>query len=164
VKLSRTERWILINQCRILEKLCSDEADYYAQISEALRWGYELHYSDDCPASNDILTEQECREVLDILDMYRSLTFSYRDLDDKSGVDSNDLKFPGFDGNNETKQLMYAEYYMGLDGGRYQELRRDDLNSHWPMLPKYRQMLTEWVESKDKRHLSKDDIIRITSV
>jgi hypothetical protein len=44
MKLTRTERWILVNQYRILEALYPDEAKWFAENREALSSGYELHY------------------------------------------------------------------------------------------------------------------------
>ena len=106
--------------------------------------------------------ELECKEVIDILDMYRAITFSYQKLEDKGELESHlYLKFSGFDGNNETNQMAYAQYFM-IDLDRFKELRYDqpspDLNSHMQMMPKYRSMLSKWKNYKDKDPLSKDDI------
>jgi uncharacterized protein YfbU (UPF0304 family) len=166
MRLSRTERWILANQYRILERLYPEEADSLAETREALEEGFELHYPPEgIYADKDIVTEDECREVLDILDMYRAFTSAYDGLKDKKGIDKTLIKFRGFDGNNETKQMAYARYFCNLDNGRYQELglAKSDFNSHFPVLGRYRAMLAEWNTSAKKHELTKDDIIRIIS-
>ena len=167
MELDKKERLILSNQLKILEKLYPDEADYYAQHRKALEEGYALHYSWLFENIYDEMSVEECKEVLDFLDMYRAITFSYQKLEDKGELESHSyLKFSGFDGNNETKQMAYAQYFM-IDLDRYQELRYDqpspDLNSHMQMLPKYRNMLKKWKNCKDKNYLSKDDIELILS-
>jgi len=166
MRLNRTERWILANQHRILEKLYPDEADSLSEMREALEKGYELHYPPDY-IYKDIVTEDECREVLDILEMFSVLKRDYEALskEDRDGIDEWRVKFAGFDGNYETKQMAYARYFCGLDDGRYQELDRgDDFNSHMPTLDRYRAMVGEWKGSANKYELTKEDIIRITSL
>jgi uncharacterized protein len=168
MKLSRVERWMLVNQMRILEALYPDEAKSIAEQREALEAGYELHYggfAEHIYDEKDALSPEACREVLDILSMHRALKFGYDALKDKSGIEESRVTFVGFDGNNETTLMGYTRWFCDSDGGRFKELNRgDDFNSHDPMLANYRAMLTEWEKSKDKNRLTKDDIIRITSV
>lgn len=162
MELDKKDRLILSNQLKILEKLYPEESDYYARHRKALEEGYALHYNWLFENIYDEMSAEECKEVLDILDMYRAITFSYQKLEDKGELKSHYyLKFSGFDGNNETKQMAYAQYFM-IDLDRYKELRYDqpspDLNSHMQMMPKYRNMLSKWKNCKDKHPLSKDDI------
>lgn len=164
MKLSRVERWILANQCRILEKLYPDEAQRYAKDRQALAGGYELHYgwlAEGILDEHHCLTEDECKEVMDILAMFKALHYSYEELTDKSGIQKPSVQFGGFSGNTETKELGYAAYL----GDRFPELDTDR-NSHIPLLPLYRKMLEEWKKEDDLNQidLSKDAIKRITSV
>lgn len=102
--------------------------------------------------------------MLDILSMYRAITYSYQKLPDKTGIEEWATKFPGFDGNEEARLLGYCRWYCESDGGKFKELDRgDDFNSHAPLLPAYRRMLAEWEKSNDKNHLTQMDIIRITN-
>lgn len=81
MKLSKVERLMLVNQYLILEGLYPDEKEFYANNRKAIEEGFELHYSDLFAGISDkTLTEKECREVLDILDMFRAITFSYEKL------------------------------------------------------------------------------------
>ena len=58
-----------------------------------------------------------------------------------------DVMFPGFDGNNEYKQLSYVRYFI-VDLDRYSEIQElnhtDNYNSHGRRLEKYRNMLVKW--------------------
>lgn len=159
--LSLTERVIIANQFKILEKLYPDEAKYYAIQRKALEAGYKLHYADIVENFYDEMSEEECREVIDILDMYRALTFSYNRLPDKAGIDEREIRFDGFDGNEETSQYLYALYFI-VDLERFTELtygqKSPDLNSHGHRLKKYRDMLAVWKSFDDKHNLNPDQI------
>jgi len=161
MKLSRIERWMLANQYRILEKLYPDEAKEYAHNREAIEYGYELEYGHIIEHIYEQgLSEEECREVKDIMAMFSSLKASYNQLEDKSGIDEGKLAFRGFSGNDETMQMAYAQYLYQSRSFRDLE-HGDDFNSHFPMLSSYRKMLSEWKNSENEHALSKDDIIRI---
>lgn len=165
-KLSKIERLMLSNQYRILEALHPDDADYYKNTRTALEEGFELHYNEIFQgfAENELTTD-ECREVLDILDMYRAITFSSNKLnaEDINEIDSFYLKFEGFDLNDEYegKRVIYARYFIN-DLDRFQELKYGnsyaDCNSHDERMPKYRAMLKVWSSFSDKYNLNKDQI------
>ncbi len=163
MKLTRTDRWILSNQYRILEALYPNEATAFAEAREAIECGYELHYRS---LSEHIYDEgfsvEECNEVVDILDMFCTLKHSYEELPNKSGIDASEIEFDGFDGNYETKHMVYARYFCNHDGGRFSELTpNNDFNSHAPRLDRYRRMVKRWKDCADKHSLKKEDILRI---
>jgi uncharacterized protein YfbU (UPF0304 family) len=165
--LNPKDRLIIANQLKILEKLYPEEASYYAQHRKAVENGYSLHYSWLVEHFYEEMTEAECREVLDILDMYRAITFSYQKLADPSGIDEYWLRFRGFDGNNESKQFSYVQYFIS-DLGRFEELKYEadypDFNSHMPTLEKYRQMLAHWHSHGKSFDLSKDELTELLEV
>lgn len=175
--MTSTERRILANQYRILAALHEDERDGYEAKAEALEWGYAAHYDDSWLISDaDVLSVEACHEVTDILSMYDDLLTSYERLDDKSGIDGNRIPFPGFDGNNEPRQMGYARYFCErFDGGnRFETIRAAPgfaCNSHVRMLPLYRAMLRAYKPLREARSgpggytpLSKDDIQKVLSV
>lgn len=166
MKLSRTERWILSNQLRILAALHPKEKSDYSQPIEALECGYELEYEALCQhiyKEKDCLNEEQCREVLDILGMWDALRYSYGRLEDKSGIELSRVQFPGFDGNNEPTYLGYTQHLRATR--RYEHLHRgDNFNSHAPLLPWYRLMLEVWRAGGEKRELSKEEIVRLLAV
>lgn len=169
MKLTRTERWMLVNQHRILEALYPKEKEYHKNACEALENGYELEYDGLCEniyKDADTMTLDECKEVVDILAMFDALKQSYKSLKDKSGVEEGRTKFLGFDGNNESKQMAYARFFCtGGSIKRFSDLDKgDNFNSHMPTLSGYRNMLREWKPTRTKFPLSKDDIVRIAAV
>lgn len=155
LKLSQKDRLILSNQYRILEALYPDEAEQFARHREIVESGYELAF--DWIAEhidNDPMSEEACEEVRDILDMYRRMGGSFEQLQDKSGIDPKDLKFEGFDGNNETGHLNFHEFLAKQ--GKWAE--SPPLNSHGPMLEMYQRMLEVFRPLKRKVPLDNADI------
>lgn len=164
--LTKLERLNLINQFLILEKLYPEDSDYYAKNRKALQEGYKLHYKWIFEHLYDELSEEDCKEVLNILEMYRAIAWSYMQNTGKSEVDEPRYQFLGFDGNNESSQLSYTSYFI-IELDRFQELlygkEYNDFNSHMPMLDKYRSMLAVWerVAGQNKMRLSKTQIEQI---
>ncbi len=175
VKLTVAERWILSNQYMILAKLDPKKRKHYDKIRGALDSWYELHYGPNYITTNpdEIMTVEECREVGDILSMFQGLRQSYEKISDKSGISKRAVEFDGFDGNNETKQMAYTEYYCTLDGGRFEkDVDLRNLNSHSQRLPHYRAMLSEYKRIKDAKPrtgamddylLTKEEILTVAS-
>jgi uncharacterized protein YfbU (UPF0304 family) len=127
------ERVIIANQLKILEKLYPEEAKYYAAHRTAIENGYKFHYDDLVTYFLHEMPEEESQEVLNILSMYRALTFSYQRLDDRTGISKDDIRFEGFDGNEEGSQYLYAKYFI-IELDRFEELKYGqeypDFNSH----------------------------------
>jgi len=159
-EFSRKDRWLFAQTLRLLELQSPAEARELAQHREALEEGYELHYSWLFEHLWGGLTSHECREVLDVLDMYRAIAYAVK----RHGVELDTMwfPFPGFDGNAETAQMAYTRYFVNRLG-RYGELEEQGVdpsfNSHLPTLPKYRNMLHVWREEFNKSHdLSSDQV------
>jgi uncharacterized protein len=164
MELSIKDRLFLANQFLILEKLCPNDAEYYAHKRKALERGYALEYG---RVAEDIdregLSEDQCRLVRDVLDMHRALGLSYNALEDKSGINESDIRFFGFDGNNEIAYMAYANYLIH-DLGLWEEQKDVDLNSPVPTLQRYQRMLDKWRRFDRKLELSKDEIIAVRGV
>lgn len=166
--LSKKERLQYIYLLKILEKLYPKECPEYANYRKALEQGFTLDYEEMMKeVSEEELSVEDCKEVRAILEMYRGIIYSYRALKEDIGsisLKDEDVKFPGFDGNNETKQMLYVEYFI-KDLGRYseiQDLSNNYYNSHREMLGKYRSMLKTWdsYQSLGNRYLMKEKEIR----
>ena len=80
MELSKKDRLILVNQYRILQKLSTEGyeiADYETKITALLN-GFTLHYEDlFVEFSENELSKEESRYVLDVLELYRGIVFSY---------------------------------------------------------------------------------------
>lgn len=132
----------------------------------ALEWeGYNLH---TVPSST-------ADEVGNILTMWRVLTGGYDRLseEDQKEVlthtshrarEDGKLRFPGFDGNEESAHLSVAMFLVEKMN-RFQELDARNLNSHWPMLDEYRRMWDVFNDGFSSlrflKNMSKDDIIGV---
>lgn len=151
IRLSLIERQLFVQQLKILAELKPKERTYYTKHINALEQGYEFHYGEVFDNLSETMSPRECREILDILDMFSDLRFSYSLLDDKSEIDAEEIEFAGFDGNHELKQMQYAEYCT-LERDRFNSLhsriKKHGVNSHWPMLEEYRRMLPIWRKRK----------------
>lgn len=168
--LSIKERISYILQLRILQKLSgpSEYSDYENKIT-ALVNGYKLHYSDIIEElSDEEFPEEDSSIVLDILEMYRGVIYSYLELK-KSGtiktLSDEDIIFHGFDGNEETGYLCYARYFI-FDLNRYDEIKEhcdQTLNAHTNTLSTYKEMLTKWksVSQSQRYHMPEDVIISL---
>lgn len=145
------ERLQLSNQFKILEKLYPEDEEYYARNRKAIESGFELHYSWIAEhIYEDTLSQEECKFVLDVLDMYSSFLFSVRQFKEPKELTESQVIFPGFDGNNETMYMAYTYYFIeDLDRFReIQESTNSNYNSHMRLIPKYRRMILRWNELK----------------
>lgn len=147
MELTKIERLNYINQFLILEKLYPESADTYRQSRIALEEGYSLHYEWIFQGICDDFPKSECQFVLDVLDMHRAMIYSNSSLSDDDKFAAEDIRFMGFDGNNEAEYLGYARYFI-VTLERYDEIRNQfaypDLNSHMYSIPRYKKMLEKW--------------------
>jgi|WetSurMetagenome_2_1015567.scaffolds.fasta_scaffold07149_2 uncharacterized protein len=145
--LTEKERISYILQLSILEKLYPEDKTY-KDIREALENGFTLHYKDlrkfICEGEDELSIEN-CKLVLDILDMYRGLIYSAQN---NKWKDMKPVKFKGFDCNDELEVIMYSyAKYLMEDLNRFDEIKKisqGDYNSHEIMLPKYKNMISIW--------------------
>lgn len=140
---------MLRNQCLILDKLAPREG--WAKSAEILANGYELEY-EKCLVASDVVSEEACREVNSILQMFRALARA-----------NSKKRFEGFDGNDriEAPLIEYVQYLW--EEGSFTESRHADIdngNSHTKMLPQYRRMVAAWKQGPNFP-LSPEDVGRI---
>lgn len=179
MQLSYVQRVILANQYKILSSLYegSSEAESYSKIQESLENGYELYYEDALhwQVFEDELTKEDCRLVIRAMDMYWAMQISYERLEDQTGIKKEDLYFPGFDGNNETKFLGYTQFIVEREG-RFTSLKfekdqhsgaaggTDRYNSHWPVVDLYRNRVNYWQQLPNSYELSQEDILALLEI
>ncbi len=154
--LTLYERQTLINQCKMLKKLNAENAEEYDKQIEILRSGYSIQYEEVFETSEEMSVE-DGRYVYDVLDMYRVLRQSYDNLKDKQGITEDDIKFQGFDGNNETKNYVFAKFLQSQ--GLWEETLYPGcrLNSHSMMtISLYPRMLATYKKIWDTKHVAAD--------
>ena len=163
MKLSLTdaERLILSNQYEILSKLDKTNAEDHSQLAEQLRDGHSWLYR-EFPHMAPEMDPADATFVVDVLEMFGTLKASFEILSDKSGIDPNDVKFHGFDGNNESELLSFAGALH--KAGRFVETLGPDVkNSHSTTRDLYLRLLTKFRELGLSYPLSKEAIEKIVA-
>jgi uncharacterized protein YfbU (UPF0304 family) len=156
IKLTDAERLILSNQYQILALLQPDQAKEHARANEIVTSGYEFYYSDLNPSLSDPVPAEVSEEIIDILDMFRAIEFSTRELGKKPS--DYRIAFEGLDGNNDHPQYWFTKF-VRRDLGRWEELKAYPDNSHTQTsLPTYRRMLSKWKANGKKFEMSHDDL------
>ncbi|MDR3710700.1 MAG: YfbU family protein [Capsulimonadaceae bacterium] len=145
MELTDAERWILMNQYKILALLESDRKGQYERAAEVISHGWSGLYSQvtDLPYEVDRSISHD--EIYQILLMFSVLKESYEALEDQSGVNYALVEFKGFDGNNEIDHLNYAEFCINKLGW-FAELKRAGYNTHHSTLARYRRMVQKYMK------------------
>nr|WP_296778966.1 YfbU family protein [Rhodococcus sp. (in: high G+C Gram-positive bacteria)] len=180
------DRQVLSLLHRILASVLPEDDDDIDKDDELARArviesGFTGEYWREVAGFSAELSKRDCGRVLDILDMFRIITFSIRRLEkDGTTVDDDlryELEFQGFDGNDglEGHMASYVEFLMS--DGKWPELQEqvdnnDAGNSHTLVLDTYMRMVTEHRRikaSRDRGHrlddylLSLDELAQIAS-
>lgn len=160
--LTKTQRLILANQYRILALLDSANAKSHERAQEALESGYESAIENLFNPIFDGLDSHECGVVNRIMAMYEALQRSQAALGTDGGIRTEEVHFPGFDGNNETAYMSYARYIVEFEN-RFTDLKPigGSFNSHMPSLARYRAMLGEWEVLGERYDLTEGEIRRL---
>jgi uncharacterized protein len=161
------DRQVLSLLHRILARVLPEDAndvdgdrDYQLKRAMILEEGFAGEYGMEFAGVRTELSKRDCERVLDILDMFRVITFSIDHIaKDGTPVDEElafQLRFLGFDHNDaiEGHMATYVEYLMRED--RWSELKpqikeSDRGNSHARMLDTYGRMLAEYRRIMDSR-------------
>ncbi|MUM17042.1 YfbU family protein [Mycobacterium sp. CBMA271] len=148
---------------RVLPKDSNDvDGDTHYQLERArmIELGFTGEYWREVAGFRTELSKRDCDRVLDILDMFRVITYSIKRLEEQETTVTKDLRyrleFQGFDHNDGPEGHMadYVEYVMS--DGRWGELqpqvdRNDGGNSHHRVLDTYLRMLAEHRRIMDSR-------------
>lgn len=166
--LTAVERQQLALLHRILARVVGDDNDvdgdkpYQLERAEVLENGFVREYSTEFYGIYPELSARDSEFVVDILDLFRIITFSVQKLQ-TDGVEMNPdlvrtLRFEGFDLNDsrEARLLSYARYLV--NGQRWSELQyalsdeNDHGNSHAAFADMYGRMLDEHAKIKASKH------------
>jgi hypothetical protein len=174
VRFSDGERLLMLMMRDLYKKLKIDDGEIDTDFIAEVIWGghywapkWEMqrlfHGEEDDP--NDV------RFVVDVLNMWSFLERAYNRLDEaaKARVEEEakpfgrDVRFEGFDGNNETSLMSIARFLVNKMG-RFEEFQKRELNSHFPSVDMHKRMLAVFKPMQKSllgRDLSVDQIIRI---
>lgn len=89
------------------------------------------------------------KKVLDILDMWSFIEYSYEQLSDEGKLElekaaapfGKDPRFPGFDGNHESEYMGTASFIVN-ELNRFEEFKGRDFNSHCPSIDGHNRMFS----------------------
>jgi uncharacterized protein YfbU (UPF0304 family) len=162
MKLTRTERWMLANQYRILAALDPAHAARYNDCVVALEKGY-ANVIDRMAGhvSRDDTDHRESEETDEILTLFDALQRSYRVLEDPYDIDAHQLQFPGFDGTTEADYLGYAQFLLEREHWPERLNAAANLDTGTSMLKHYRRMVDEWKRRGRSGALERRDLVAI---
>ncbi|TXI64320.1 YfbU family protein [Mycolicibacterium mageritense] len=161
------DRQMLSMLHRILARVLPEDAndvdgdtEYQLERAQVIEAGFTGEYWREVAGFRTELSKRDCDRVLDILSMFRAITFSIRRLEKQGTAVSDELsrrlEFRGFDHNDGLESHM-ADYVSFLvDDDHWTELqpqldRNDGGNSHQRVLGIYLRMLTAYRRIMDSR-------------
>lgn len=165
MKLSKKDRVLLINQYKLLAALYKEEEAHYRELIGILENGYEIFYSMIDEWISDDMPTDEGKFVLNILELYRAIDDLKRSSKNQKLAEHPYSFFRGFDGNNETEYMGFCRFLID-EQGKFQEqqqyfLKNDHLNSHMPMIDKYKRMLEVAGDISDVWNMTVEDALGI---
>lgn len=160
IELTDKERLFLANQHEILGHLNKDNSDYHFKLAEQLRDGHEWLYSQSFDNFSENLPDDAAELVLNILQIYEMIQDAYDGLSDKSLISEHQIKFPGFDGNNETEFMGFVDA-LEKDNRFVDVIQTGNRNSHSPKVHVYERMISKWQAFGKPYNLTTEQLIEI---
>lgn len=148
---------------RVLPEDSNDDdgnVDDQLERARILEAGFTGEYWREVAGFETELSRRDCRRVIDILTMFRVITFSLREHASAGRAVEPDLarslEFRGFDHNDPLEGHMARYVDLFIKEGKWTELRpaiekHDNGNSHQRMLEVYGRMLAEYRRIMDSR-------------
>ncbi|WP_261882849.1 YfbU family protein [Vibrio pelagius] len=163
MEMTNAQRLILSNQYYLMSQMDPENSAKYQRLQTIVERGYELQMR-ELNKEFGCLTEAECREIIDIMEMYHAMQESNKMLADeeRKEVDQRRLQFLGFDIASEAQIVHYVRFLVDSEG-LYPQFDKADhhFNSQMPMLDKYRRMLTTWRNCPRQYHLCATELSQI---
>ncbi|QFT09336.1 YfbU family protein [Vibrio sp. THAF190c] len=163
MEMTNAQRLILSNQYYLMSQMDPENSAKYQRLQTIVERGYELQMR-ELNKEFGCLTEAECREIIDIMEMYHAMQESNKMLadDERKEVDQRRLQFLGFDIASEAQIVHYVRFLTDSEG-LYPQFDKADhhFNSQMPMLDKYRRMLTTWRNCPRQYHLCATELSQI---
>ena len=175
--LSMKERLILANQYEILSRLSQDEDEkqHFENIREAFSSGYTRYYDLATEHFSEEVSNEECKFVVDVLDLYRDLYYSREHTQEiKDAIEEREVLFKGFDLNDNIESKYYSFYSFLVNNlGRYQEINElmeagkiEDFNSHGfgPTMEQLKEMILKREEIRNRDEFHRHDYLTLEEV
>lgn len=163
MEMTHAQRLILSNQYKIMTMLDPENAGRYRRLQTIVERGYGLQMR-ELDREFGQITEETCREVIDIMEMYHALHVSWCNLGKPNEVDERRVTFLGFDAATEARLLSYVRFMVNTEG-RYThfDAGTHGFNAQTPMLEKYQRMRKIWHACPRQYHLSANEITQIVN-
>lgn len=160
IEITDKERLFLSKQHEILGHLDTDNSEYHFKLAEQLRDGHKWLYQQSFDSFCENLSDEDTNLVLDILRLYEVMNNSYKSLSDKKNISEDEVKFPGFDGNNESEFMGFVDALR--NSNRYVSvIEAGHRNSHSQKVQKYGSMINKWKEFEQPFNLSYEQLSEI---
>lgn len=163
MEMTNAQRLILSNQYYLMSQLDPANSDKYKRLQTIVERGYGLQMR-ELDKEFGCLPEDECREIIDIMEMYHAMQESSKMLaaEEQEKVDQRRLQFLGFDIAKEGALVSYVRFLVDSEG-LYPQFEKGNhhFNAQVPMLEKYRRMLTTWRNCPRQYHLSATELVQI---
>lgn len=161
MEMTHAQSLILSNQYKMMTLLDPENADRYRRLQTIVERGYGLQMR-ELDREFGQLTEESCREIIDIMEMYHALQVSRSNLKDAQAIDERRVTFMGFDAAIEARLLAYVRFMVNTEG-RYThfDAGTHGFNAQTPMLDKYQRMRKAWHGCPRQYHLSANEIMQI---
>lgn len=142
-RLNDYERLTLINQFRILEALCPDDADGYAKSREILEEHYEANYGWLMFSTTLFpISEPEGEEVKNTFEMFEKIKEAMpEDFPEEMYPCS---RFRGYCPEEERKFVKFSKFSIERMGWKDKLSKVESYESSSPMRETYRRMHREW--------------------
>ncbi len=163
MEMTNTQRLILSNQYTLMSQLDPANAAKYKRLQTIVERGYELQM---CELNKEFgsLSDKQCREVIDTMEMYHAMQESYNLLEERErkDVDARRLNFLGYDIASEAQLVNYVRFLVSTEG-LYPQFDQGDhhFNSQTQMQQKYHRMLVSWRSCPRQYHLSASELRQI---
>lgn len=174
MKLTNAEKLILVMLAELHEKLGvngqTDPKFLQNAIYRDHTWALSQEMSGIVGDSPDP-APPEVGEVFEFLGMWESIEMAYasfnasekKQIKEDARRFGNNVNFPGFDGNNESRYMSIAQFVV-KDMDLYSHFMDHNFNSHCPMVGDYRAMLevfSPMCRALGNQHLGVPQVIEI---
>ncbi|VFS49504.1 YfbU domain [Moellerella wisconsensis] len=92
MEMTNAQRLILSNQYKMMTMLDPDNAERYRRLQTVIERGFGLQMR-ELDRDFGELSEDSCRQIINIMEMYHALQVSHENLKDIDGVDPRRYNF-----------------------------------------------------------------------
>ncbi|MDK7222541.1 YfbU family protein, partial [Proteus mirabilis] len=111
MEMTHAQRLILSNQYKMMTMMDPDNAERYRRYQTIIERGYGLQLR-ELDRDFDEMSEETCRTIINIMEMYHALQVSRENLKSPEMPDARRVAFMGFDAATESRYLSYVRFMV----------------------------------------------------